>query len=108
VIAAAGFRDGFTGLVNDIRKSIPKPKERIIPVVQEPQDEEEPAEDRSQKFSPIVTSLAKVGGGGYSTGALDAQRENNRLTTETNRLLQQANTHLSKLGGGGTPSAAFG
>jgi len=108
VIATAGFRDGFTGLVNDIKKSIPKPKERIIPVVQEPQDEETPAEDRSRKFSPIVTSLAKVGGGGYSTGALDAQRENNRLTGETNRLLQQANAHLSKLGGGGDPVVAFG
>jgi len=30
-----------------------------------------------------------VGGGGYSTGTLDAQRENNRLTNETNRLLRE-------------------
>ena len=60
------------------------------------------------KLAPIVTSLGRVGGGGYSSGALDAQRENNRLTTETNRLLQQANGHLSKLGGSGAPVAAFG
>jgi len=39
---------------------------------------------------------------------LDAQRENNRLTGNTNRLLQQANKHLSKLGGGGSAVAAFG
>jgi len=81
--------DFWKGMGNDIKKSIPKPKERIIPVVQEPQDEETPAEDRSRKFSPIATSLAKVGGGGYSTGALDAQRENNKLTGETNRILRE-------------------
>lgn len=35
----------------------------------------------SESFAPIVTSLGKVGGGGYSSGTLDAQRENNRLTS---------------------------
>jgi hypothetical protein len=54
-----------------------------------------------------VTSLAKVGGGGYTTGALDAQRENNRLTGETNRLLQESNSHLSKMGKRGTVAATF-
>ena len=43
------------------------------------------------RLEPIVTSLGKVGGGGYSTGTLDAQRENNRLTGETNRLLTDMN-----------------
>jgi hypothetical protein len=57
-------------------------------------------------FAPIVTSLGKVGGGGYSSGTLDAQRENNRLTGETNRLLQDMNLKIGKLGGGGL--AAFG
>lgn len=53
-----------------------------------------------------MTSLGKVGGG-YSSGALDAQRENNRLTGETNRLLQQPNKQLSKMGDGGPAIAVF-
>jgi hypothetical protein len=47
-----------------------------------------------------------VGGGGYSTGTLDAQRENNRLTGETNRLLTDMTRKIEKLGG--TGQAAFG
>jgi hypothetical protein len=45
-----------------------------------------------------VTSLGKIGGGGYVSSTLDAQRENNRLTGETNTLLKQANKHLAGLG----------
>jgi hypothetical protein len=57
------------------------------------------------RLEPIVTSLGKVGGGGYSTGTLDAQRENNRLTGETDRLLTDMNRKLDKRG---TTQAAFG
>jgi tape measure domain-containing protein len=57
------------------------------------------------RLEPIVTSLGKVGGGGYSTGTLDAQRENNRLTGETNRLLTDMSRKLDKRG---TNQAAFG
>jgi hypothetical protein len=57
------------------------------------------------RLKPIVTSLGKVGGGGYSTGTLDAQRENNRLTGETNRLLTDMSRKLDKRG---TAQAAFG
>ena len=59
------------------------------------------------RLAPIVTSLAKVGGGGYTTGTLDAQRENNRLTEETNRLLRESNLNLKKLGNGGNLKASF-
>ena len=58
------------------------------------------------RLEPIVTSLGKVGGGGYATGTLDAQRENNRLTGETNRLLTDMTRKIEKLGG--TGQAAFG
>jgi tape measure domain-containing protein len=58
------------------------------------------------RLEPIVTSLGKVGGGGYSIGTLDAQRENNRLTGETNRLLTDMTRKIEKLGG--TGQAAFG
>jgi len=51
-------------------------------------------------------SLGKVGGGGYSTGTLDAQRENNRLTGQTNELLKDLNKTVEKLGG--KPQATFG
>ena len=61
-----------------------------------------------QRLAPLVTSLGKVGGGGYSTGVLDAQRENNRLTGETNALIRETNKRLDKLGGGGAPVMAFG
>jgi hypothetical protein len=59
------------------------------------------------RMDPIVTSLGKVGGGGYSSGTLDAQRENNRLTGETNRLLTDMSRKIEKLGGSGG-LAAFG
>ena len=60
---------------------------------------------QATRLDPIVTSLGKVGGGGYSSGTLDAQRENNRLTGETNRLLTRMD---QKLGKHGTGLAAFG
>jgi hypothetical protein len=43
---------------------------------------------------------------GYSSGMLDAQRENNRLTGETNRLLKDVSRSIGNLGG--TATAAFG
>jgi hypothetical protein len=58
------------------------------------------------RLDPIVTSLAKVGGGGYSTGLLDMQRENNRLTGETNQHLKDIKERVSK-GYGGSQVAAF-
>jgi hypothetical protein len=59
------------------------------------------------RLEPIVTSLGKVGGGGYSTGTLDAQRENNRLTGETNAHLKDIKDRLPR-GGWGGAVAAFG
>jgi hypothetical protein len=47
-----------------------------------------------------------VGGGGYQPGLLDAQRENNRLTGETNRLLGDISRRMDRTIG--TPQAAFG
>ena len=69
------------------------------------------AADRSANFvikakDAATGPLGKVGGGGYSTGTLDAQRENNRLTGETNRLLTDMTRKIEKLGG--TGQAAFG
>ena len=54
--------------------------------------------DQSTRLAPVVTSLARVGGGGYAPNVLDAQRENNRLTAESNRQLKLANKHLTKIG----------
>jgi hypothetical protein len=60
----------------------------------------------SSSLDPIVTSLGKVGGGGYSRGALDAQRENNKLTSETNRILRDMSERMKPGTGKFTP--AFG
>jgi tape measure domain-containing protein len=58
------------------------------------------------RLDPVVTSLSRVGGGGYQPGMLDAQRENNRLTGETNRLLGDLSRRVDKLGG--PAQASFG
>ena len=60
----------------------------------------------SSILAPIVTSLGKVGGGGYSSGTLDAQRENNKLTSETNRILRDMSERMKP--GGAAPVTAFG
>jgi hypothetical protein len=61
---------------------------------------------QSSNLAPIVTSLGKVGGGGYSSGTLDAQRENNKLTSETNRILRDMSERMKP--GGAAPVTAFG
>jgi len=108
----SAMREKLTGIVQTIRDAMPKPEdaqEAANKVAKASATGTAPGlRDQQSKLAPIVTSLGKVGGGGYSSGALDAQRENNRLTGETNRLLQESNRHLKKLGNGGTLTAAFG
>ena len=111
-----GFTDTFdtTGLKNNmdtviqsIRDSMPKPEEvkQAAKVATKTGDTGKLPEQTS-RLDPIVMSLGKVGGGGYSTGTLDAQRENNRLTGQTNELLKDLHKTVEKLGG--KPQAAFG
>ena len=111
-IDTTGMQDKLVGIVQTIRAALPKPGD-----AQEAANKVAGATTagntqglatQQARLAPIVTSLAKVGGGGYTTGALDAQRENNRLTGDTNRLLQESNKHLKKLGNGGALTAAFG
>ena len=111
-IDTSGMEEELTGIVRTIRAALPKPEEAqeaaeragkaAAPGITSPLNR-----GPSTRLAPIVTSLGRVGGGGYVSSTLDAQRENNRLTGETNRLLQQANRHLSKLGGS-KPVASFG
>ena len=83
-------------------QELPKPKERLVPVGPVAGDEDEPAENRQQTLAPIVSSLACVGGGGFGgQTTLDAQRENNRLTGETNRLLGVLNRRVGRRVGSG-------
>jgi len=106
VMAPEGLRVDFSGVVDAVKKPILKPKERLIPVGSVAGDEDEPAENRQQTLAPIVSSPARVGGGGFGVRTpLDAQRENNRLTGETNRLLGDLNRRVDRLGGSG--QAAF-
>jgi tape measure domain-containing protein len=110
VIDTSGLRESMNKVLGTIRESIPKPevvKQAAAAAAFAKPSATNPLKANSpDSFAPIVTSLGKVGGGGYSSGTLDAQRENNRLTGETNRLLQDMNLKIGKLGGGGL--AAFG
>lgn len=100
------IRDDLKGIVANIKKAIPTPKERKIGAGLVESDGDPVAQTSAPQLAPIVTSLARVGGGGFSTGTLDAQRENNRLTNETNRLISDMSQKIGRLGGGG--QAAFG
>jgi hypothetical protein len=110
LIDTTALRDSFGKVVQSIRDTMPKPED----VKQATNKAAKTSTDGSSlksmaqetRIDPIVTSLGKVGGGGYSPGTLDAQRENNRLTGETNRLLTDMSRKIEKLGGGGL--AAFG
>lgn len=110
IIDTSGLRDSFGKVAQSIRDSMPKPEEvkqaataaakvtaTTAPTVSKP---------TAATLAPIVTSLGKVGGGGYSSGALDAQRENNRLTSETNRLLREMGERMKPGTGNFVP--AFG
>jgi tape measure domain-containing protein len=109
LIDTRGLRDSFGKVAQSIRDTMPKPEDAAKTVAAAGRvsgTAPAAAKPSTSTLAPIVTSLGKVGGGGYSSGALDAQRENNRLTGETNRLLNDLNRRVDKLGGGG--QAAFG
>jgi tape measure domain-containing protein len=108
VIDTSGLLENMKTVLGTIREALPKPDQvkNVAAAVAKPSATNPLKPNSPDSFSPIVTSLGKVGGGGYSTGTLDAQRENNRLTSETNRLLTDVSLKIGKLGGGGL--AAFG
>jgi tape measure domain-containing protein len=108
VIDTTGLRESMNTVLGTIREALPKPEEvkQAATVAAKTTNTAPTAINQSSSLTPIVTSLGKVGGGGYSSGTLDAQRENNRLTGETNRLLTDLARRVEKLGGGG--QAAFG
>jgi len=105
----ARLREGMSGVIKSIVDTMPKPEEvkQAAKAVSKTPDTGPVVKPQSNRLDPIVTSLGKVGGGGYSSGMLDAQRENNRLTGETNRLLKDVNRTIGNLGGS-TTQAAFG
>ena len=110
VIDTTALRKGFDDVVAAIRLTMPEPEALAeagkgtvatqIPDITGPQ--------AVARLAPVVTSLGRVGGGGYSPGLLDSQRENNRLTGETNRLLRETNQRIARLGGESNLTASFG
>jgi tape measure domain-containing protein len=109
LIDTSALRDSFGKVVQSIRDTMPKPedvKQATNKAAKSSTEGSLKSMAQETRIDPIVTSLGKVGGGGYSSGTLDAQRENNRLTGETNRLLTDMSRKIEKLGGGGL--AAFG
>jgi hypothetical protein len=110
-IDTTGMEDKLVGIVQAIKAALPKPedaKNAATAVAKSGAPGASPLSAGSSRLAPIVTSLGKVGGGGYAPGALDAQRENNRLTGETNTLLKESNKHLSKLRNRSGLTASFG
>jgi tape measure domain-containing protein len=110
VIDTTGLRDSFGKVAQSIRDTMPKPEEvkQAATAAAKMTSGNSPAvaKPAASTLAPIVTSLGKVGGGGYSSGALDAQRENNRLTSETNRILRDMSERMKP--GTGTFVPAFG
>jgi hypothetical protein len=107
-IDTTGLRDNMGRVIQSIHDSMPKPEEvkQAAKAATKTGDTGKTISQQTSRLDPIVMSLGKVGGGGYSTGTLDAQRENNRLTGQTNDLLKDLNKNVGKLGNKGL--AAFG
>jgi tape measure domain-containing protein len=110
LIDTSGLRDSFGKVAQSIRDTMPKPEDvkQAATAAAKVTTDTAPtvAKPAASTLAPIVTSLGKVGGGGYSSGALDAQRENNRLTSETNRILRDMSERMKP--GVGQVAAAFG
>ena len=108
LINTTDLQQGFDQIVDSIRAIMPKAEEvKKVAEASGTTTAQPVTPEEAMKLIPVVTALGKVGGGGYVTGTLDAQRENNRLTGETNRLLTDLNRRVDKIGGG-TARATFG
>ncbi len=108
LIDTKGLQSNFETIVQSIRDSMPKAEEikQATKAQGSASSSATALKPTVSSLTPIVTSLGKVGGGGYSSGVLDAQRENNRLTGETNRILRDMSERMKP--GGGQSVTAFG
>jgi len=110
VIDTTGLRESMNTVIGTIREAIPKPEDvkQAANAAAKVTTGNSPtvAKPAASTLTPIVTSLGKVGGGGYSSGTLDAQRENNKLTSETNRILRDMSERMKP--GTGKFVPAFG
>jgi hypothetical protein len=110
VIDTTGLRESMNNVLGTIREALPKPEDvkQAATSAAKVKTSNTPAavSTSASTLAPIVTSLGKVGGGGYSSGTLDAQRENNKLTSETNRILRDMSERMKP--GTGTYGSAFG
>ncbi len=102
VIDTSAMRERMNDVMGTIRDALPKPEEiKQVARATTPKKSKVAnplAQASTTSMDPIVTSLGKVGGGGYSSGTLDAQRENNRLTSETNRILRAMSERIKPSG----------
>ena len=97
VIDTTGMKQSMDTVLGSIRDALPKPEaaKKVAEAAAAVQPTgPSPNKPTTETFAPIVTSLGKVGGGGYSSGTLDAQRENNKLTGETNRILRDMSERM--------------
>ena len=100
LVDTGGLKARFDEVVGSITASLPKPDEvKQAASAAAGVGTAATATAQASRLDPIVTSLGKVGGGGYASGVLDAQRENNRLTGQTNTLLTAIRDKLTGKGG---------
>jgi tape measure domain-containing protein len=100
LIGTAGLRESLGRIVESISSAVTAPAEAAAAAVKDAAQNQGtaasqlPGAGTGRGMEPVVTSLGRVGGGGYQPGLLDAQRENNRLTGETNRILREMSDRL--------------
>ena len=99
MIDTTGLKKTFNDIVASIKADMPKPEEVKAAASTASKTTEQAATlaEAASRIDPIVSSLGKVGGGGYSSGVLDAQKENNRLTERTNGLITDLTKTVEKL-----------
>ena len=90
-------------VIDEIQNSMPKPEE-IKEIAGKVRKHDNPSSPTGKvdatRLDPVVTTLGKVGGGGYGRGFFDMQRENNRLTNQTNLIITGLHETVKKLSGG--------
>jgi hypothetical protein len=99
VMDTSAMRASMGSIIGNIKAAIPKPAElREASQAVKGASVEEQSKSLTQRLAPVVTSLGRVGGGGYGGGTLDAMREANRLAGKANSLLQDIRDKVGRPG----------
>ncbi len=87
IIDTSDMRQDMEDIMNLVRAATPEVTRIDVPTTGIGKEHAEGSGEVGKALQPIVSTMGKVGGGGYMYGTLDLQRENNRLTAQTNAHL---------------------